>query len=215
METLYVYDHCPFCVKARMIFGLKNISFDLKYLANDDEQTPTSMIGKKILPILKDDDGFMGESMDIVRKIDARYGESILKGDTNPFLVEWINEVCYTYGLVIPRTVLAGLPEFATESSRNYYLATKKKMDFYWNTSELLAQTDAFLDRINNDLLKLVPIIKQKGTCNDLISEDDFLLFPILRGLSLVKGIVYPSVVDEYRKAMSFNSGVPLFKENL
>ncbi|MDU4397175.1 MAG: glutaredoxin, partial [Haemophilus parainfluenzae] len=21
---LYVYDHCPFCVRARMIFGLKN-----------------------------------------------------------------------------------------------------------------------------------------------------------------------------------------------
>ncbi|POU69340.1 glutaredoxin, partial [Pantoea sp. PSNIH4] len=22
---LYIYDHCPFCVKARMIFGLKNL----------------------------------------------------------------------------------------------------------------------------------------------------------------------------------------------
>ncbi|MDU1427151.1 MAG: glutaredoxin, partial [Klebsiella michiganensis] len=22
---LYIYDHCPFCLKARMIFGLKNI----------------------------------------------------------------------------------------------------------------------------------------------------------------------------------------------
>ena len=22
---LYVYDHCPFCVRARMIFGLKNL----------------------------------------------------------------------------------------------------------------------------------------------------------------------------------------------
>ena len=23
---LYVYDHCPFCVRARMIFGLKNLA---------------------------------------------------------------------------------------------------------------------------------------------------------------------------------------------
>ncbi|MDN5160564.1 glutaredoxin, partial [Escherichia coli] len=22
---LYIYDHCPYCLKARMIFGLKNI----------------------------------------------------------------------------------------------------------------------------------------------------------------------------------------------
>ncbi len=34
---LYIYDHCPFCVKARMIFGLKNIPVELNVLQNDDE----------------------------------------------------------------------------------------------------------------------------------------------------------------------------------
>jgi glutaredoxin 2 len=43
---LYIYDHCPFCVKARMIFGLKNIPVELNVLLNDDEATPTRMIGK-------------------------------------------------------------------------------------------------------------------------------------------------------------------------
>ncbi|SUG28943.1 glutaredoxin [Salmonella enterica subsp. arizonae] len=38
---LYIYDHCPFCVKARMIFGLKNIPVELNVLQNDDEATPT------------------------------------------------------------------------------------------------------------------------------------------------------------------------------
>ena len=27
--NLYVYDHCPFCVRARMIFGLKNLPVEL------------------------------------------------------------------------------------------------------------------------------------------------------------------------------------------
>ena len=34
---LYVYDHCPFCVRACMIFGLKNLPVELVVLANDDE----------------------------------------------------------------------------------------------------------------------------------------------------------------------------------
>ena len=34
---LYVYDHCPFCVRGRMIFGLKNLPVELVVLANDDE----------------------------------------------------------------------------------------------------------------------------------------------------------------------------------
>ena len=34
---LYIYDHCPFCLKARMIFGLKNLPVELVTLLNDDE----------------------------------------------------------------------------------------------------------------------------------------------------------------------------------
>ncbi|VTP68106.1 Glutaredoxin-2 [Leclercia adecarboxylata] len=26
---LYVYEHCPFCIRARMIFGLKKVPFEL------------------------------------------------------------------------------------------------------------------------------------------------------------------------------------------
>ena len=49
---LYVYDHCPFCVRARMIFGLKNLPVELVVLANDDEATPIGLVGKKVVPIL-------------------------------------------------------------------------------------------------------------------------------------------------------------------
>ena len=35
---LYIYDHCPFCVKARMIFGLKNKPVELVVMLNDDEE---------------------------------------------------------------------------------------------------------------------------------------------------------------------------------
>ncbi|TGD68684.1 glutaredoxin, partial [Salmonella enterica subsp. enterica serovar Poona] len=64
---LYIYDHCPFCVKARMIFGLKNIPVELNVLQNDDEATPTRMIGQKMVPShQKDERRNQPQSKDLV-----------------------------------------------------------------------------------------------------------------------------------------------------
>lgn len=51
LPTLYVYDHCPFCVRVRLALGIKNVKHNLHFLANDDVKTPTSLVGKKIAPI--------------------------------------------------------------------------------------------------------------------------------------------------------------------
>ncbi|VEA74095.1 Glutaredoxin-2 [Serratia rubidaea] len=78
---LFIYDHCPFCVKARMIFGLQGKPVRLVTLLNDDEITPTTMIGKKMAPILQKDDGsYLPESMDIVHYIDRLDGKPLLTG---------------------------------------------------------------------------------------------------------------------------------------
>ena len=42
---VYVYDHCPFSMRVRLAFGLKNIKHEVRFLANDDEETPTKLIG--------------------------------------------------------------------------------------------------------------------------------------------------------------------------
>eukprot|EP00922_Rhytidocystis_sp_ex-Travisia-forbesii_P027212 GHVS01039905.1.p1 GENE.GHVS01039905.1~~GHVS01039905.1.p1 ORF type:complete len:290 (+),score=33.74 GHVS01039905.1:67-936(+) len=52
VPKLYVYDHCHYCVRARMLLGLKKIKHELVFLANDDFQTPISLVGKKMVPIL-------------------------------------------------------------------------------------------------------------------------------------------------------------------
>jgi hypothetical protein len=51
LPTVYVYDHCPFCVRVRLALGIKNIKHKIYFMANDDVQTPTSLVGKKIAPI--------------------------------------------------------------------------------------------------------------------------------------------------------------------
>lgn len=71
LPKLYVYDHCPFCVRVRLAFGLKNIKHDLMFMANDDVATPTALIGKKIAPILSLGDNHFPESLEIIAKVDT------------------------------------------------------------------------------------------------------------------------------------------------
>ena len=68
---LYVYDHCPFCTRARMILGIRSLEVETFVLMNDDEATPVGLIGTKMVTILVKQDGTaMGDSLDIVRCLD-------------------------------------------------------------------------------------------------------------------------------------------------
>jgi hypothetical protein len=51
LPTVYVYDHCPFCVRVRLALGIKNVKHNIYFMANDDVPTPSSLVGKKIAPI--------------------------------------------------------------------------------------------------------------------------------------------------------------------
>merc|ERR1719252_190678 len=53
LPKVYVYDHCPFCVRVRLALGLKNVKHEVVFMANDDFKTPESLCGKKIAPILE------------------------------------------------------------------------------------------------------------------------------------------------------------------
>jgi hypothetical protein len=44
IPRLYVYDHCPFCVRVRFIMGIKNIKHNVVFLANDDVETPKNLV---------------------------------------------------------------------------------------------------------------------------------------------------------------------------
>ena len=87
---LYVYDHCPFCAKARMIFGLKALPLELSFLREDDVDTPTGLVGRKTAPILEKPDGsHMAESMEIVHYVDGQHGETVVTptGENSPIRV--------------------------------------------------------------------------------------------------------------------------------
>lgn len=172
---LYIYDHCPFCVKARIIFGLKHVPVTDVVLLNDDVETPTRMIGRKLVPILEHDGRFMGESMDIVAHIDAMDGKPVLTGPTRPEISQWISDEARAYTLMLPRFAAAPLPEFATTAARLYFIRNKEDMIGPFNAA--LADSAALCASTSRALARLSGLIQQPGAVNGTLSQDDIHLF--------------------------------------
>ncbi|WP_230351826.1 glutaredoxin 2 [Lelliottia sp. WAP21] len=207
---LYIYDHCPFCLKARMIFGLKNLPVELVTLLNDDEATPTRMIGKKMAPILqKDDSRYLPESMDIVHYVDKLDGNPLLTGKQNPAIEEWLRKVnSYVNRLLIPRFAKGAFDEFATPQARAWFV--EKKEAAIGSFDEHLAHSAGLVKKISDDLRALDKLIVQSNAVNGELSEDDIHLFPLLRNLTLVAGITWPSRVADYRDNMAKQTQINL-----
>ncbi|XHA18760.1 glutaredoxin 2 [Citrobacter farmeri] len=207
---LYIYDHCPFCIKARMIFGLKNIPVELNVLANDDDETPTRMIGQKMVPILqKDDSRYLPESMDIVHYVDKLDGKPLLTGKKNPAIDEWLRKVnSYANHLLLPRFAKSAFDEFSTLSARKYF--TEKKEAMIGSFADHLAHSAGLTKKISDDLRALDKLIVQPNGVNGELSEDDIQLFPLLRNLTLVAGINWPTRVADYRDNMAKQTQINL-----
>jgi glutaredoxin 2 len=184
LPTLYVYDHCPFCVRVRAAFGLKNIKYNLFFLPNDDSITPTKLVGKKISPIFEwtTSNICMPESMDIIKLVDSdeQYGpiNMILPESGRSDLKAWQGEVRdLLRGLQRPRYVATGLlPEFQQYDSRVAFIKNHELVGYTkdeWKKSNTISieekiqlyttalQKDPMLDiqELNQKLIELDQMI--------------------------------------------------------
>ncbi|WP_298046542.1 glutaredoxin 2 [uncultured Cardiobacterium sp.] len=208
---LYIYDHCPFCVRARMIFGLRGLPVELEVFANDDEAGPTALIGEKVVPILVKPDGTaMDESLDIVRFVDEYAGKERLDDTIRPEIQAWLEKVGkYANKLIMPRSVQIGLPEFASASSRAYYI--EKKTAIIGDFAENIARTSEYLAQLHADLPELAALIHSEAHIGERLGYEDIITFPLLRNLTMVKGLQYPEQIRFYVERMAKQSGVPLY----
>lgn len=209
---LYIYDHCPYCVRPRMIFGLKNVPVEEITLLNDDEATPIGLVGKKLVPILIKENGEpMGESLDIVRYIDNNYGNKILTDSVRPEIEEWTKKVgSYYYHLLHPRCIELGLDEFKTAGAIEYFV--NKKSQKIGDFTENLANSAEYINKLNIDLAELNTLIKDKAALNGTLSMEDILVFPMLRNLTCVKGIEFPEKVKAYIDTMAKLTKINLYQ---
>lgn len=212
---LYVYEYCPFCIKARMIFPLKGLPFDMDVLLDDDIRTPTQLIGRKLLPILEKEDGsHMGESMDIVRYVDALPDTAaVITGKRRREIAQWCSAIEYTvYQLSMCRWSEMPVHEFSTPSAKAFYIRGKEA--WVGPFEPLLRQTPELLNDVHRALAELEPLIESDNAVNGELSLDDFNVFPLLHQLSVVKGVQYPAKVDAYRRTMAERCHISLYNEH-
>lgn len=210
---LYIYDHCPFCTRARLALAHYGYDVENMILANDDEATPIALIGAKQVPILQQTDGTaMGESLDIVRYAAANAGKDFDE-NVRPQVQAWFERVNGYYNhLTMPRAVRLGLPEFAEASAIAYYVA--KKEQFIGSFAENLAQTESYLKQIHADLAELNAWVASADALNGTgFSMEDVLVFPLLRNLTMVNGICFPEKVADYAAKMSKTYRIDLYHD--
>ena len=211
MMKLYVYDHCPYCVKARMIFGLKKVPFKLITLLNDDEKTPFNMIGQKMVPILEvKKQDFMPESLDIISYIDKQNKPTTVLWTRDTQLSKWLDKNSDTcYQLAMPRWIKMPLKEFKSQKSRDYF--QDKKEAYIGSFKHCLKNTAPLVKKMTQQLDILESFFeKNQAFFTGTLSVNDFHLFAFLRSLTVVKGLNLPKKIKYYSQKMAEQSQVPL-----
>lgn len=194
---LYLYDHCPFCVRAEMVAGWRQVPIENVYLLNDDVQAHLDLIGVKMAPILQFDDGrAMGESLDIVAELDlVETGAAHLDAwnDVAAQLAD-ISAASHAINcLLFPRNVQLGLPEFATSGAIAYF-TKRKQADIGMPFAQALAETPQHIATVQAMLAAMAPISPPDGA----LRMGDVMLFPRLRNLTMVKGLEWPVWARDY-----------------
>jgi GrxB family glutaredoxin len=234
LPILYVYDHCPFCVRVRVALGLKNVKHELRFLANDDAMTPTKLVGQKIAPVFQHRDFVMKESMDIIQYCEGleEFGPTnvILPSTGRTDLKEWQGSVqSLLRGLQRPRYVATGLlPEFQQLDSRHAFIANHPVPPYgkdEWKQMELPSKLSLYaecmakdpaidIEQLNIKLVELDDIIECPDHCSPGgVSLDDIDLFSRLRSITIVRGVVWPAKLRSYMNRMSELADVPLYDE--
>ncbi|WP_456268738.1 glutaredoxin 2 [Kushneria sp. AK178] len=202
---LHIYEHCPFCSRARLTAGLKGVPVEMSVIMEGDAETPKRMIGKKAVPILERDDGtFLGESLDIVHAID-RQGTPAFDGPVDEALDAWVSDA-WSVGtrLFIPRFTRGDFAELATPEAREAY--RQRETQAFGDLDALMADTPALIEQMTPKMNALAVLLKGRET----LGISDIKLWPILRSLSIVRDLPFPDDVRAYAERLSAQSGVPL-----
>ena len=214
---LYLYEHCPYCIRVRMILGLKQIECDLVYLKDDDIQTPTKMIGKKVVPILEISDGkYLAESLDLVKYLD-NLNTPILKPLSNR---EDLNSVFEKYynslrELVFYYNSKTDFPELSTDSAKKYFVNRFMKKFPYEDISQIKENEDKNRREVESFLKEVSKLIKSDEHISDFeFGYDDIIYFPKLHALSVIPNINWDSNVKKYLEKVMEKTKLKPFIDN-
>jgi len=164
-----------------------------------------------ITPILEDpaNNVVMPESLDIVKYMDKdnmllpESGRADLKA-----LFKALGDV--RSKLTRPRVGQSLMPEFGSRKAIQVWVNNHQIKDGT-TYDEAMAKTGEYITIVNEALCQLDDIMASTEHISPGgVSYDDILYFPLLRSLTIVKGICWPMNVLEYMETMSKKTDVPM-----
>lgn len=205
---LFIYEHCPFCARASLALGLKDVPHETAVIMEGDVETPTRMIGRKMVPILQKDDGTcMGESLDIVRYVDE-LGTPMLAGPPEAALDAWAKDGWPVFArLVVPRFTRGNFAELATAEAREAF--RQRETRAFGDLDSLIDDTPALAAQAEERPRALAPLLEGR----DRIAISDVTLWPVLRSLTIVCALDFPPAVRSYTEKLSAKGKVSLLFE--
>lgn len=203
---LYYYEHCPFCARVQLALGLKCIPYEKQVVMEGDADTPTRLIGKKTVPILRKLDGeHMGESLDIVAYVDKIGYPKRFDGASDARIDAWIDSAWgLSLKLFIPRFTQGDFAELATPEARASYRLREERA--FGDLDALLANSAEYIAALAPRLAALDLLLQER----DEIGIGDIKLWPVLRSLSIVAGLTFPATVRAYMERLSREGSVAL-----
>lgn len=218
LPKLYVYDHCPFCVRARLALGAKNVKYDLVWLMNDDFDNPISLVGKKVVPIFVPPGGDpMAESLDIVSYVDndTRFGPTgyIRPASGRTDIDTLLDSVADPMRrLTRVRFSRALLPEFTFQDARDTYVERHQLKEPPFSYDENWENSPQYIEAVQ----KILPELDELIFAKDMITEggfstNDITTFPKLRSLTIIKGLELTPKIKEYVEFQGARAEIPLY----
>ncbi|MCF6765399.1 glutaredoxin 2 [Thiotrichales bacterium 19S3-7] len=220
---LFQYEHCPYCVRPRLVAAAKNSNLDIVDLAYDDVQTPVSMIGAKMVPILqKNDLTYMAESLDICAYLDALDDLCMIKPKKADKQLDQVIEKLnyYIRYLAYPRLYYhpQNKAAFPTQSAIDAFKGPKQlKMGIDFD--DALRHSDRYISATEALLSKAQAFFHQRlsdgvNQINDgfTLTYDDIEFFPVLRLLTIALDVIkIPQPIMQYLEKLSALSHVQLY----
>ena len=215
LMKLYVYNHCQYCIKPRLVADLSGLDYELVYLANDDEKSHIERVGSKQVPFLEKADGtFLKESIDICEYIAKLRNFDITKSQINDNVKAILAELPDDYKRIIyPR--MPHHPkndrDFPTQRAKDYFL--NKKSKYIGDMGLLLSHPpmDA-IHGINKALKELGKHIQTPFFNGKNFSADDIEIFPTFFILTMAKDLLnIPSNIEKYMSNIESKTNIELY----
>ncbi|RQW64747.1 glutaredoxin 2 [Vibrio viridaestus] len=209
---LFVFEHCPFCIKAMMTANFKKLDVEFEYIQNHDVDARIEKVGANMVPIVQKPDGsYMAESLDIVKYFDEFNGEpTLLPGQKQAEISAWNQSVAGVEGpLVHPRWMHITLPEFGSAEAKAWFTKNKSAM-ISMSFEDAIAKTDIFLPKMNQ-ALESIDFLTLPSENGNQLSYDDVNFYPTLRNLTVIKGIKFPPRVKQYVDEVTALTQIPVY----